>query len=418
MKSAGFLIAMSLALVACGPAGARPSHPPPARVVDLPAPDGTVLKASYFAAGRAGPGVLLLHQSNRDRRAWDGLAARLAKAGINTLTLDMRGYGESGGTPHDRLTAEQRAKVRAPKPADIDAAWGFLVSQPGVRSDRIGLGGAGGYGVNNAIETAARHPAQVRSMVFLSGDTFLDGLKFLRQTPSPELFVVANDDEYPPTVEAMERLFANAASPGKHFVRYPGREAPWLGFEDAKDVPATGSHGADMFRTHPDLARVVAGWFVTTLIKTPGRAPPDPAAASVLPSAPLLLRLDKPGGAAEVMRELAAARRKNPKAQLFAEITVSIIGYDHLRAGDTKTAIEIQKLDVMAYPDSADTHGSLSDAYLADGQDELARREAERALALLDSAPKGSMWSETAQRRAVVRDSARQNLAKLEKKQP
>jgi predicted alpha/beta hydrolase len=66
-------------------------------VIDLKAPDGTILKASYFAAAKPGPGVLLLHQGNRTRHSWDDLAEQLAAAGINTLTLDMRGYGESGG---------------------------------------------------------------------------------------------------------------------------------------------------------------------------------------------------------------------------------------------------------------------------------------------------------------------------------
>src|SRR5271166_1389438 len=70
---------------------AQLSQPPAARVVDLKAADGTMLKASYFAAAKPGPGVLLLHQSNRTRRAWDELAAQLAAVGINTLTLDMRG---------------------------------------------------------------------------------------------------------------------------------------------------------------------------------------------------------------------------------------------------------------------------------------------------------------------------------------
>ena len=90
------------------------SHQPPAvRVVDLKASDGTILKASYFAAAKPGPGVLLLHQSNRTRDSWDGLARQLAAAGINTLTLDMRGFGESGGTPNTKLTDEERAKVRS-----------------------------------------------------------------------------------------------------------------------------------------------------------------------------------------------------------------------------------------------------------------------------------------------------------------
>ena len=82
--------------------------------VDLKAADGTILKASYFAAARPGPGVLLLHQSNRTRDSWDGVAGQLAAAGINTLTLDMRGFGESGGTPNINLTDAERAKVHRP----------------------------------------------------------------------------------------------------------------------------------------------------------------------------------------------------------------------------------------------------------------------------------------------------------------
>jgi len=35
------------------------------RVVDIRASDGSVLKATYFAAANTGPGVLLLHQCNR-----------------------------------------------------------------------------------------------------------------------------------------------------------------------------------------------------------------------------------------------------------------------------------------------------------------------------------------------------------------
>src|SRR5260370_37630003 len=69
------------------------------RVVELKAPDGIVLKATYFAAGKPGPGVLLLHQCNRQRKAWDDLAGRLAASGVNVLTMDFRGFGESGGAP-------------------------------------------------------------------------------------------------------------------------------------------------------------------------------------------------------------------------------------------------------------------------------------------------------------------------------
>src|ERR1700676_5611668 len=141
---------------------------PAPRSVDLKASDGTLLKASYFAAAKPGPGVLLLHQVNRTRKAWDELAGQLAAAGIHTLTLDMRGFGESG-SPYTKLTDAERAKVRTMWPGDVDTAWQYLVSQPGVKRDVIGVGGAGRFGVLPSVEVARQHAAEVKSLVLLFG---------------------------------------------------------------------------------------------------------------------------------------------------------------------------------------------------------------------------------------------------------
>src|SRR6266550_1101726 len=114
---------------------------PPSRVLDLSAADGTKLKATYFGAGKPGPGVLLLHQCNRQRKVWDALAQQLAAAGINVLTLDYRGFGVGGAS----------------------------------------------CGVNNSVQTARRHP-EVKSLVLLSGSTDLGGRQFLRSSKLPVLF--------------------------------------------------------------------------------------------------------------------------------------------------------------------------------------------------------------------------------------
>src|SRR5438034_7121482 len=66
-----------------------------ARVVDLKTPDGTILKGTYFAAAKPGPGALLFHQSNRTRKSWDDVARQLAAAGINTLTVDVPRFASS-----------------------------------------------------------------------------------------------------------------------------------------------------------------------------------------------------------------------------------------------------------------------------------------------------------------------------------
>jgi len=375
---------------------------PAPRTIDLKTADGTLLKGSYFASGRPGPGVLLLHQSNRDRKSWEEVAAQLAEAGINTLTIDMRGFGESGG--------EKRSRT----PDDVDTALDFLRSQANVSRDVIGIGGAGWLGVLHSVEAARRHPAEVRSLVLMSGETGRDGLNFLHNAVQlPELFVFSDDDEYPPTQDAMKLLYLTASSPSRKLVHYSSvQDAPWLWYEtfDASKVAARGGHGTDLFGIHPELADIVVSWFATTLVKTPGYAPADSLA-----SAPILNQLQNPGGAAQVTHELIEARRKDPNAQLWPEVAVDIIGEDYQRAGDFKNAIETFKLNLLAYPDSADANSNLADAYLADGQKDLAWQYGEKALALLDSHKTPlSSWSDTEERRAEVRHSIVDTLKKAE----
>lgn len=398
----GFRVAKTLTLE-----DRQSQQPSAARVLDLKTSDGTVLKASYFAAAASGPGVLLFHQSNRTRKEWEDIAHQLAAAGINTLIVDSRGHGESGGK------SEARKQQWA---LDLDAAFQFLISQPEVKRDVIGIGGAGVLGVEDSVETARRHPAEVKSLVLLSGETNRDGLDFLRQASQlPELFVVADDDEYPPTVEVMELLYVTASSPSRKFVHYSAsHEAPWLWYEpfDVGRVPAGGGHGTDMFKVHPELPGIVVDWFVTTLIKTPGHAPTDTVA-----SASVINQIQTPSGVAQVTQQLIEARRKDPDAQLFPEVTVSTIGQDYMRAGEPKSAVEVLKLNLLGYPESADANETLAEAYLKDGQNDLARQHAERALALLDSHRlPASSWTDTEQYRGEIRRGAQQILKKLSEK--
>jgi len=361
------------------------------RVVDLTAGDGTKLKASYFAAAKPGPGVLLLHQCNRQRKIWDGLAQQLAAAGINVLTLDYRGFGESAGDRFDKLPPQEAAQIQAEKwPGDIDTAVQYLESQPGVARDVIGVGGAS-CGVNNSIQTARRH-TEVKSLVLLSGNTDLKGRQFLREsTKLPVFFAVADDDEYPTSIVAIEWLYSLDADPDKKFVHV-----------------ATGGHGADMFKANPDMPGQIVNWYVTTLIKTPGRAPGAKATAAVPEEVHVLDQIDEPGGAAKVAKKLEGARQKDPKAQLFREDIVNFMGYEHLQAQDTKGAIEILKLNAEAYPNSPNVYDSLSDAYFADGQRDLARENAKKALELL-----ASDTTDPEDRRNGIKSSAEQKLKQL-----
>jgi dienelactone hydrolase len=358
----------------------------------LKASDGVALKVSYFAAGKPGPAVILLHQCNQQRKMWDGLAAKLSAAGLNVLTLDFRGFGESEGTRFDRLKPQEAAQVVAQKfPDDVDVALAYLVTQPGVTRGVVGAGGAS-CGVNQAIQLARRHSEDVKSLVLLSGDTNHDGRAFLRTAASlPIFFGVADDDQEGRETLSMQWLDGVAPNPGDHFAHF-----------------STGGHGIEMIAAHPELAGSIVDWFVTTLVKTPGHAPAGTAHTMPAAQVSMLEEIDEPGGAAKAAKTLADARAHDPKVELFPEIIVNLLGYEHLAAGDVKGAIEILKLNVAAYPNSANTYDSLSDAYLADGQKDRALQYARKAIDLL---PADTALSD--QRRKGIRESAEDKLKQL-----
>ena len=114
-----------------------------------------------------------------------------------------------------------------------------------------------------------------------------------------------------------------------------------------------------------------------------------------------------PTGAADAVKVFNGIPKTGRNPELFPETQINLIGYFHLQAGRNDAAIELFKLNTVAYPDSANTYDSLGDAYLAKGQNDLALQAAERALAMLanDRSP--------AERKELIRQSAEQKVAKL-----
>ncbi len=356
------------------------AQPPASRAVDLTAADGTKLKATYFSSGKPGPGVLLMHQCNRDRKMWDTFAPKLAAAGFNVLTLDFRGFGESGGIPANKATQQQANEQFQKFPDDVDVAFNFLVSQPDVKRDLIGAGGAS-CGVNQSVQLARRHP-EVKSLMLLSGPSNIDGRRFLKQSSIAILGAGADDDEFKGSLEQTEWLTGLSSNPGNRFIHY-------------KD----GGHGIEMFAPHPELADLILDWYTTTLIKTPGRAPADKKFSVRHPN--ILEQIDEPGGAAKLQEQLKADARP----AMIPEQAANIVGYEHMQSGDHEGAIDIFKLIVATYPNSPNAYDSLADGYAAAGQRVLAKQNAQKAIELL-----ATDKTETEDRKKLIRESAEQKL--------
>ncbi|GJM45024.1 MAG: hypothetical protein DHS20C21_18660 [Gemmatimonadota bacterium] len=211
--------------------------------VDIVAHDGLALGATLWGAAAPGPGILLLHQCNRDRRSWDPLAQPLADAGFHVLTLDFRGFGDSRNAQAWDFET-QSAELLPAFDDDVDRALEFLQSLPDVDGERIGVLGAS-CGGSMALLLALRHP-EVRSVGFLSSSaswirpTDLDA--FANTEGVAFLGIAAEGDA---TAANMARqIFEASDSPRSRLILYKGER-----------------HGVPLFDQDPNLVDAIVAWF-------------------------------------------------------------------------------------------------------------------------------------------------------------
>jgi dienelactone hydrolase len=377
-----------IAVVACLIAS-TPSFAAAPRDVDITAPDGIKLKATYFAADKPGPAVLLLHMCITTRASWEPVARQLAASGINAMTIDNRGFGESGGPRFESANPDVVRELGGRWPADFEAALTWLVGQSGVDKTRIGLGG-GSCGVNNAVQLASHHP-EVRSLALLAGGADPAGIAYLTSHPGLPIFgSAAAGDIYDRQFPQVMRWFVEVSgNPRNRFIGYPD-----------------GGHGTEIFGPHPDLVKHIVDWYVDTLITSPA----DPNAKVISKKTPLAefwALASQPGGVEQAARVFHETRQRDPQVFLFPESVLNQLGYSRLTARAFDDAVGLFKLNTEAYPASANAQDSLSDAYLARGQKDLALAAAQKCLELLPADKSDEQF------KVRLRQAVEEKIAKL-----
>jgi CubicO group peptidase (beta-lactamase class C family) len=104
-----------------------------------------------------------------------------------------------------------------------------------------------------------------------------------------------------------------------------------------------------------------------------------------LPKTPILIMLSKRlinGDAQTALATYDDLKRNHPDQYNFGEAQLNILGYQLLAAGRTAEAIEIFKLNVSAFPESANPYDSLGEAYMKAGQTDLAIENYQKSILL------------------------------------
>ena len=211
--------------------------------VSIPREQDFFIRGTFYTTEGPAPAVLLLHQCNRDRKSYDGLALLLMGAGFHVLTIDFRGFGESTNETYSDFHS-QHEKLWPLFADDVAAAVEFLLSQPQVDAKRLGVLGASCGGTQAAL--LARRMSSVQAIVFLSSSLpWMSGEErdaFAENSEAPILCIAAEDDKS--TAERTRRVFDLSKSKDTELIMYKGE-----------------AHGVPLFEQDSGLMPHIAEWF-------------------------------------------------------------------------------------------------------------------------------------------------------------
>lgn len=192
--------------------------------------------------------ALLLHMMPADRKSWEDFSAVLARKGMHTLAIDLRGHGESNRRGAETLSSETFTdQQHQASILDLAAAHAWLITQD-IPADHVILIGAS-IGANLALEYLSTHP-RMKMGILLSPGLDYRGVKtdeaVRKLQPDQSLLFVSSrsDQEAAKSVEELDRL-----APNEHDIIWVNGAA----------------HGTDLLRNDLFLSDQITGWIESHL---------------------------------------------------------------------------------------------------------------------------------------------------------
>jgi 3-oxoadipate enol-lactonase len=346
----------------------------------------------YEEAGE-GVTIILLHDGILHHVVWDEQFPVLAEH-YRVIRYDRRGFGKS--------TSPQASFSNVD---DLNQVFTQLHIEKAIL---FGMSGGGAL----AIDFTLKYPEKVSALVLagavVSGYTYSSHfltrgghIKSLADYRDPEKFIqyFGWDDPYeiyPENIKAKKKFFKllkdnpqNVTGALSYFNEPPERPAlkylseikvPALILVGEFDIPDVYAQSGAIEAGIPNAKRVI--------ISQSGHLIPfeqpevfNAAVFKFLNSLEFFSILNSQGVDAAV-HYFNKERELDPNIILFEEKEMNALGYQFMQKDKVKIAIEIFKLNVIAYPNSFNAYDSLGEAYMKDGQRDLAIQSYKRSLEL------------------------------------
>ncbi len=360
----------------------------PVKAGYLEVPNG---KLCYEVAGE-GDWIVLVHDGNLHSVTWDEQFPVFSK-NYRVVRYDRRGYGKSTYPEKPYSNIEDLAEIF--RQLNIE------------RAILMGMSAGGGLAVDFALE----HPDRVTGLVLVgavvSGYGYSDHMRTRGGNLSPEVFsdpakmadYMCHRDPYTfyeDNKEAKERGYAYLMDSLQNYrmdkfrlLRGPRRPAlPNLKEIKVPALIIVGEYDIPDCHAHAGATETGIAGSERVIVNNAGHIVPleQPAIFNEIVLTFLhetrFFEILRQEGVSETVHAFQEARKRNDHSLDFREQKLNLAGYRYLQGGKVKEAIELFKLNVLAYPDSWNTYDSLAEAYMADGNKELAILYYEKSLEL------------------------------------
>jgi pimeloyl-ACP methyl ester carboxylesterase len=351
--------------------------------------DGTLY---YEMIGHGDETIVFIHDGLVHREVWDNQFSYFAK-NYKVVRYDRRGYGRS---PKPETTYSNVE--------DLHQVFNFLKINKAIL---IGMSAGGGL----AIDFTLKHPNKVSSLIVVgavvSGFSYSD--HFLTRggrlqaadyaNPEKLLKYFVKEDPYeiaPQNTEVKEKLWKlmetypqNIDFSKNRLADQPERPAiEFLNEIQVSTLIIIGEFDIPDVFVHAGAIESGIPYAQKVIIQNAGHLVPieqpkifNEQISNFLKGTDFFKILNSQG-VAEAVEMFKKKRKEDNKWIPFTETRMNILGYQRLQSGKTKEAIELFKLNVLAYPESANNYDSLGEAYMINGDKELAIQNYKKSLEL------------------------------------
>lgn len=212
--------------------------------VSIVTPDGVKIIGDWVTAPTTIGAVILLHMMPATRTSWAELQAALAKRGLASIAIDLRGHGESTELEDGSRVDYKKFSDEEQRAALLDATATFQwLRRRGFAAAQIAVGGAS-FGANLAVQLLTEYP-EIAGAALLSPGVDFHGVKAVEEAPiilpDQSVWAAASEGDDQASADAAKKIVELTTSDRKAFV--PLQQA---------------GHGTAMFVLHPELVDQMA----------------------------------------------------------------------------------------------------------------------------------------------------------------